>query len=88
MSEKNIIKKNVMKSMSVQVEDKDKDKVKNEEKEQPTGVTCKPPLPQASGIKLFKKCQSATFQIDGHTYTIGMNTIFTIKYLQRIFTLV
>lgn len=75
-----------MKSMSVQVEDKDKNKVKNEEKEQPTGVTCKPPLPQASGIKLFKKCQSATFQIDGHTYTIGMNfhNFPTIKYLQRI----
>lgn len=24
--------------------------------------------------KSFKKCQSATFEIDGHTYTIGMNS--------------
>lgn len=29
-----------------------------------------PPLPGLSA-KLFKKCKSATFQIDGATYTIG-----------------
>lgn len=71
MSDNNIIKKNIMKSMSMQVEDKDK--VKKGEQDMSAGVSCKPPLPQASGIKLFKKCQSATFQIDGHTYTIGMS---------------
>ena len=81
MSEKNIIKKSIMKSKSIQVEDKDKGR--KEEHDRPTGVSCKPPLPQASGIKIFKKCQSATFQIDGHTYTIGMS-----KYLQRIFIVV
>lgn len=30
-----------------------------------------PPVPPAFGMKLFKKCKSATFQIDGATYTIG-----------------
>lgn len=29
----------------------------------------RPPL--AASAKMFKKCKSATFQIDGHTYTIG-----------------
>jgi hypothetical protein len=29
----------------------------------------RPPL--AATAKMFKKCKSATFQIDGHTYTIG-----------------
>lgn len=67
MSEKSLINKNMIKSKSIQVEDK----VDNNETE-PT-VSCKPPLPQTSGIKIFKKCQSATFQIDGHTYTIGMS---------------
>lgn len=88
MSENNIIKKNIMKSKSIQVEDKDKDKekVKKEEQNQSAGVSCKPPLPQASGIKLFKKCQSATFQIDGHTYTIGMNIYLSIYFHHQIFT--
>lgn len=26
---------------------------------------------QLAGMRVFKKCKSATFQIDGHTYTIG-----------------
>uniref|UniRef100_A0A182M4J4 Uncharacterized protein n=1 Tax=Anopheles culicifacies TaxID=139723 RepID=A0A182M4J4_9DIPT len=26
---------------------------------------------QTAGMRVFKKCKSATFQIDGHTYTIG-----------------
>jgi len=33
-----------------------------------------PPLPKLSAYshqKLFKKCKSATFQLDGATYTIG-----------------
>lgn len=29
------------------------------------------PNPATFPGKLFKKCKSATFQIDGHTYTIG-----------------
>ena len=28
---------------------------------------------QSSGMRQFKKCKSATFQIDGQTYTIGKN---------------
>lgn len=31
-----------------------------------------PTAPIAVGPKQFKKCKSATFQIDGHYYTIGL----------------
>lgn len=36
--------------------------------------TSKPPAtsPAVVGPKQFKKCKSATFQIDGHYYTIGL----------------
>lgn len=34
--------------------------------------TAIPPPPFGFSAKLFKKCKSATFQIDGATYTIGM----------------
>lgn len=40
--------------------------------------------------KIFKKCKSATFQIDGQTYTIGKAKVFVMKlvmgrYLVNIF---
>ncbi|KAJ9582960.1 hypothetical protein L9F63_022696, partial [Diploptera punctata] len=42
---------------------------------EPSGGTVRtgsaPPSRQAVAGKLFKKCKSATFQIDGATYTIG-----------------
>lgn len=34
-----------------------------------------PPPPAVAGPKQFKKCKSATFQIDGHYYTIGLYSI-------------
>lgn len=40
----------------------------------PSNETKKPPTvppPVGFNAKLFKKCKSATFQIDGQTYTIG-----------------
>lgn len=39
-----------------------------------------PPPPAGFPMKLFKKCKSATFQIDGATYTIGKLTC-SIKVL-------
>lgn len=39
----------------------------NESKKPPPNV----PPPVGFNAKLFKKCKSATFQIDGQTYTIG-----------------
>ncbi|KFB52480.1 hypothetical protein ZHAS_00020723 [Anopheles sinensis] len=34
-------------------------------------VASNPFVSQSAGMRVFKKCKSATFQIDGHTYTIG-----------------
>uniref|UniRef100_A0A182JEV7 Uncharacterized protein n=1 Tax=Anopheles atroparvus TaxID=41427 RepID=A0A182JEV7_ANOAO len=34
-------------------------------------VASNPFASQSAGMRVFKKCKSATFQIDGHTYTIG-----------------
>lgn len=39
----------------------------------PSSSAAASPLPPFGfSAKLFKKCKSATFQIDGATYTIGM----------------
>lgn len=38
------------------------------------------PSRQAVAGKLFKKCKSATFQIDGATYTIGKFYTQCLKY--------
>ncbi|KAJ6650166.1 hypothetical protein Bhyg_05411 [Pseudolycoriella hygida] len=41
----------------------------------PSKESNKPPIvpaPVGLSAKLFKKCQSATFQIDGQTYTIDV----------------
>uniref|UniRef100_A0A182TJV4 Uncharacterized protein n=1 Tax=Anopheles melas TaxID=34690 RepID=A0A182TJV4_9DIPT len=37
----------------------------------PVAVGTNPFTSQTAGMRVFKKCKSATFQIDGHTYTIG-----------------
>lgn len=42
-----------------------------DEKKEDKSPGSPPPKPGAPGGKLFKKCKSATFQIDGATYTIG-----------------
>ncbi|XP_058124502.1 dual specificity calcium/calmodulin-dependent 3',5'-cyclic nucleotide phosphodiesterase 1-like [Anopheles ziemanni] len=35
-----------------------------------SSVASNPFVSQSAGMRVFKKCKSATFQIDGHTYTI------------------
>lgn len=45
----------------------------SKESKKPAPPTAPPTVPPPVGFnaKLFKKCKSATFQIDGQTYTIG-----------------
>lgn len=46
-----------------------------------TAPSSSPSTSSASfAAKLFKKCKSATFQIDGATYTIGMFISFIVNY--------
>lgn len=40
-----------------------------------------PPPPLGLNAKLFKKCKSATFQIDGATYTIGLYNFIKWKFI-------
>uniref|UniRef100_A0A182SFE7 Uncharacterized protein n=1 Tax=Anopheles maculatus TaxID=74869 RepID=A0A182SFE7_9DIPT len=50
----------------------------------PVGVGSNPFTSQTAGMRVFKKCKSATFQIDGHTYTIGLPRMELIRRVREI----